>query len=252
VALLLVGFIFPAWAAFRVPQTQGYVTDQAGILTPETRDKVTAVARELDEKKAAQLAVLTVDTLGGTPIEQAGLEVARTWGVGRKQEGDNGLLILVAVKDHQLRTEIGYGLEGIITDGTSGYIQDQYMIPAFKAGDYNLGIWQGAAAYAQKIAEAKGIQLDALSGYTPPQEEEPEEAPFAGWMIFLVIGFIMLLMILQALGRFPRGRGGGGFWGGGGYWGGGFGGGGGGFGGDGGFGGFGGGGFGGGGSSRNW
>jgi uncharacterized protein len=247
IALLLVVSSLPALAAFKPPQYEGYVTDLAQVLSPETRARIEAVAQELDRKKAAQMAVLTVNTLDGTPIEQAALETARTWGVGRKEEGNNGLLILVAVQDHRLRTEIGYGLEGVITDGTSGQIQDQYMIPAFKAGDYERGIWQGAAAYAGTIAQAKGITLEALNGYTPPQEAAPtaEEDPLAGWVIFLFIGAVMLLMILQSLGIFPGGRGGM-YWGGGGFGGGGFGGGGGGFGG------FGGGGFGGGGSSRGW
>lgn len=236
----------PVHAAFKVPKTQGYVTDLADVLSPAAEQQLTALAQELDQKTKAQIAVLTVHTLDGTPIEQAALETGRTWGVGNKKS--MGLLILVAVEDRQLRTEVGYGMEGIITDGTAGQIQDRYMIPWFKQGQYEQGILQGTMAYAQKIARFYEVTLSGLSGQPdfPVDETHGADDSVSGAFVFLVISFIMLMLFLQALGVFPR-HWGGGFYGGG--FGGGFYGGGGG---SSGFGGFGGGSFGGGGSSRGW
>lgn len=246
-ALVAIMLIAPVWAAFQVPRHEGYVTDQAHVLSPETEQQLTQVAKELDEKTSAQIAVLTVNTLNGTPVEQAALETARAWGVGA-QKKNTGLLILVAVQDRQLRTEIGYGLEGMITDGTSGQIQDTYMVPAFRANDYDRGIRNGTLAYAQTIAHAYEVPLTSISQETATalaeeKEAGPEATPYLDAMVFLFILFFFGLMILNLWlrSRFGGGRGGGYY---GGFGGGGF---------DGGsFGGFGGGSFGGGGSSRSW
>lgn len=250
-AVLLAGVVLPGWAAYQVPPYQGYVTDLAEVLSPEAEAKITQIAEELDQKTKAQIAVLTVPTLDGTPIETASLQTARTWGVGSKQAGNTGLLMLFAIQDRQLRTEVGYGIEGIITDGTAGQVRDEIFVPYFRQGDYETGILTGTAFYAQKIAQANGIELQSLTGEAAPdfsQRHAREEAPSLGGSVFLIFfGILFFVIILSALAGGRR-RGGpfGGYWGG---YGGGFGGG---FGSGGGFGGFGGGGFGGGGASGRW
>src|SRR5688500_6117702 len=91
-AMVLVVFLLsPVWAAFQVPPFQGYVTDQANVLSPEAEQKIAQIDEELKRKTTAQIAVLTVDTLDNTPVEQAALETARQWGVGGG-EGNTGLL----------------------------------------------------------------------------------------------------------------------------------------------------------------
>lgn len=238
-----------------IPPYQGYITDQADVLSPEAEQTLTAIAQELDDKTSAQIAVLTVDTIGNKSIEEASLEVARAWGIGDKKE-NTGLLILVAVSDRKLRTEVGYGLEGIIPDGLSGQIQDEKMLPYFRSGDYETGIVLGTATYADKIAQSYNVTLESLSGQTAPPAETPatgdglELSDIIIFLIFLFIFGIWTLIenVLRWIGILPKRRtrrGGGGYYGGG--W---LGGSGGGF--SGGFGGFGGGGFGGGGSSRGW
>lgn len=247
VALTLsLGLCFPAQAAFRVPRFDGYVTDRADVLAPETEQRMTAIAEELNRKTQSQIAVLTVLSLEGTPPEQAALETARQWGVGSKKAGNTGLLILLAVQDRKLRTEIGYGLEGIIPDGLSGEIQDTAMLPAFRQGDFNTGLLRGTAIYAATIAKDKNVTLDTLSGQgdlarTENRQNAEEEGGIGNLFFLLFLLFFILPLLFRRRGGFY----GGGFYGGG-FGGGGFGGGGGGFGG------FGGGGFGGGGSSRGW
>ena len=104
--------------------------------------KCSAWALSLTTKSTAQLAVLTINTLDGEPIEDYALEVLRQWGIGSKEQ-NNGALIVVAVKDRRSRIEVGYGLEGSLPDGLTGRIQDQYMIPYFKDGNYSKGIFAG-------------------------------------------------------------------------------------------------------------
>lgn len=249
-ALLALVVNLSAQAAFQIPQHQGYVTDNADVLSPQAEQLLTAISRELDTKTKAQIAVVTVPSLDGTPIENAALQTARQWGVGDKKAGNTGLLILLALQDRRVRTEIGYGIEGIITDGTSGEIQDTYMVPYFREGNYEQGLVQGTAAYASLIARDAGVTLASLSGETaaaleqPPTQEEDDDGS-ALWPVLLILFFWFLLSIIGSRRR-------GGFFFGGPSIGGGFSGGSGGFGGGGGFGGFGGGGFGGGGSSRGW
>src|SRR5262245_54583542 len=115
--LITATMVFPAVAEFRVPKPDGYVTDNADVLSESAEQSLEALATELDEKTKAQLAILTVPSLEGAALDYASLMVARQWGVGDKKQS-KGLLIFLALDDHKLRTEIGYGLEGIITDGT--------------------------------------------------------------------------------------------------------------------------------------
>lgn len=241
VALLLAVIVLPVWAAFQVPRYENYVTDTAQVISPEAENAMNAIGKELKEKTKAEVAVLTVDTLDGTPIEQASLDVGRTWGVGDKKT-NTGLVMLIAVGDRKMRIEVGYGLEGIITDGTAGEIRDQLMRPAFKQGNYELGIGQAFVAIANLIARDKQVTLESLSGVAMPEaqaapEEDTVELP--DWVVILFfIGLIGIFGVLQAFGWLPFLLGGGGSYRGGG--------------GDGGFGGFGGGSFGGGGASGDW
>lgn len=89
-----------------------YVQDYAGVLSPQTRQALNA-SDDLDNKTTAQVAVVTVKTLDGQPIDEYGLTLLRQWGLGNKEK-NNGALILVAVDDRQSRIEVGYGLEGVL------------------------------------------------------------------------------------------------------------------------------------------
>jgi uncharacterized protein len=174
------------------------------------------------------------------------MRVAEAWGVGKRGD-DSGVLLLVATDDRKIRVLTGYGVEGILPDGLVGAIQDDEMLPSFREGRIDEGIWRGVAAIARRIAEAHGVSLDGLP---PPRARmpEPERVPMPGWAFLL---FILLVCVALYVGsRMPRGRGGGRYGGFPGGWSGG----GGGFGGlgSGGFGGFGGGRFGGGGAGRSW
>jgi uncharacterized protein len=267
VARSLSVLLFLILVAARVPaeqiknlKPQGYVDDFAGVLSAAAKEKLTALCGEVDRKAKAQIAVVTVTSLDGEPIEQYSVDLATQWGIGPKQQS-RGVLILLAPNDRKYRTEVGYGLESILPDGKVGGFGRE-AVPFLQRSDYDGAAILLTQRVASVIAADQHLTLDSLSG-VPPPAAEPDTALFSVsnfvWLLIFVVfifspvlGFILRLLLGAGMG--PRGRGGWGMGGpgyGGGMWGGGgFGGGGGGSGG--GFGGFGGGSFGGGGASGSW
>ena len=225
-----------------VPRPEGFVTDRAGVLPPATRTRITKLVEELQARTGAEIAVLTVDSTQPLDDFTYAMRVAEAWKPGRKRD-DTGIVFLVAAKDRKLRILVGYGLEGILPDGLVGEIEDTEIVPEFRAGRMDEGIWRGVAALASRIAADRGV---TLTGVPPPRPRPQNGLPT--WVLVLIVLALAALILYQTShpSRFGRGRGfpyyggfGGGF--GGGYGGGG-----------GGFDGFGGGSFGGGGAGRSW
>lgn len=240
---------------------QGYVNDFAGVLSAPVKEKLTALCAEVDQKTKAQIAVVTVSSLEGEPIEEFSIDLATAWGVGPKQSA-RGILILVAPNDRKYRIEVGYGLEGILPDGKVGGFGRE-AVPLLRQNDYSGAVLLIAQRIAAVIAEDQKVTLTTLSGVAAPSAESSDSrnassislATILFWVIvFLFLGSPFLNFLFALLfGRSIRssGRRGGGMWMGGPWYGGGTSGGGGSWGG-GGFGGFGGGSFGGGGASGGW
>ena len=228
-----------AGAAVRERITPGaYVNDYAGAVDPAAAGKLNGVLAELDAKAKAQVAVAVIDSLGGADIETYSVDLYKKWGIGDKQT-NRGVLVLVAIQDRKARIEVGYGLEGILPDGLTGSVQDKYMIPYFKKGNYSEGIYEGTLALCAIIAKDRGVELSAEPVTDAPEQMPPlsggQKVFFLILAVFLIILFIrhpFLFFLLLNSGR-SGSFGGGGFGGGG-------------------FGGFGGGMSGGGGSSRSW
>ena len=238
----LVALAVPALARGEppVPTPRGFVTDLAGVISSPVAAHLTALAEELRQKTGAEIAVVTVETTAPLDDFTYAMRIADAWKPGRKGE-DTGVVFLVATRDRKLRVLVGYGLEPILPDGLVGQIEDDEVVPAFRAGRIDEGIWRGVAALARRIARARGVEL----GGAPPRpgDEAPGAPTPLSWVAVLVILLFFGLM-LSFYGR----RGVGGYYpiGFGGFGGGGF------SGGGGGFGGFGGGSFGGGGAGRSW
>ncbi len=228
---------------------QGYVNDFAGVISADTRSRLTALCTEVDQKAQAQIAVVTVHNLDGDSVEDFTNRLGDQWGVGHKSS--RGVLILLAVDDHKYRVEVGYGLEPILNDAKVGDF-GRAIVPALRRNDYSGAVLQLTWSVASVIAQDRGV---TLSGTPPPRPTSSDDSdslpPGVAFLIFVLLFGGVSLLIRRARG----GRGG--WWGGPGPWiigglgrggfGGGFGGGGGG-----GFGGFGGGSFGGGGASGSW
>ncbi len=154
--------VFPAFAV-DVPFLTGRVTDNAQILSDETRKAVTANLKAHEEKTTNQIAVLTVPTLDGVSIEEYAVTVFNTWKLGQKGK-DNGILLIVAPKDRKLRIEVGYGLEGTMTDGIAGSIIRNAITPFFKNNDYDRGIDEGVRAIINVLEGGQAPAETAKSG----------------------------------------------------------------------------------------
>src|SRR5882724_6801099 len=141
VALLMV-WACAASADVAVPALTGRVVDQTGTLTSGDIASLTRTLADLQTRKGSQIAVLIVPTTDGEAIEQFSLRVAEAWKVGRKKI-DDGALLVIAKNDRHLRIEVGYGLEGALTDVTGKRIIDEDITPKFKAGDFAGGISAG-------------------------------------------------------------------------------------------------------------
>ena len=247
-ALGLLALALPALAAEpRIPAPEGFVTDRAGVIPPATRGRLTALLEELKQKTGAEIAVVIVPTTAPLDDFTYAMRIADAWKPGRKRE-DTGIVFLVAVQDRKLRILTGYGLEGILPDGLVGEIEDREIVPAFRAGRMDEGIWRGVVALAGRIAAARGVELTGVTGHpVQPPSSAPGLAPIVDAIpVVLLVVILIFFSLVLAYGGGPRlmyGRRGGFYSGG---FGGGFGGGGGGFGG------FGGGSFGGGGAGRGW
>ena len=154
---LLLGWGSTALADVAVPPLTGRVVDLTGTLSSGDAAALTQRLRDLEQRKGSQVAVLIVPTTDGEAIEQFSIRVAEAWKIGRKKI-DDGALLVIAKNDRKLRIEVGYGLEGSLTDVTSRRIIDEAITPRFKSGDFSGGI---AAGITRMIQVIDGEQLPA-------------------------------------------------------------------------------------------
>jgi uncharacterized protein len=139
---LALAWSFAAAADVAVPQLTGRVVDQTGTLSSGDIAVLSQKLRDFETRKGSQIAVLIVPTTDPETIEQFSIRVAEAWKIGRKKV-DDGAILVVAKNDHHLRIEVGYGLEGALTDITSRRIIDEVMTPKFREGDFAGGISAG-------------------------------------------------------------------------------------------------------------
>jgi uncharacterized protein len=218
--------------AFNFPPLTGRVVDQAGIMSAQSRNDLEAKLKDLESKSGIQLVVATVKSLEGSDVETYANELFRNWKLGEAKK-NNGVLLLVAPAEHKVRIEVGYGLEGTLTDALSSVIISSAIVPRFKANDFSRGIERGV----------DGI-ISVLSGDTADWRPKPsvraEDSPQLSNGLFSILFLLFVIFVVWSLirsarstssGRYIRRGGGMIFLPTGGSWGGGFGGGGGGFGG---------------------
>lgn len=135
-----------------IPKLSGHVNDTAGMLHTSTQRQLEAVLTDLEKTDSTQVAVLTIDSLEGDSLEDFSMRVAEQWKIGQKGS-DNGAILLVARRDRKIRIEVGYGLEGRLTDLTAGRIIRNVIAPRFKSGRFDQGISEGVGAI---IAAVRG------------------------------------------------------------------------------------------------
>jgi len=191
---LLVCWAFAAHADVAVPPLSGRVVDQTGTLSAGDISALTQSLENLERRKGSQVAVLIVPTTAPESIEQFSIRVAEAWKIGRKRI-DDGALLVVAKNDRKLRIEVGYGLEGALTDVTASRIINEIIVPKFRSGDFAGGV---SAGVERIIGVIDGEKLPA-----PRQQENSglldHIDPLNPFVLFAV--FIMGGILRATLGR---------------------------------------------------
>ncbi|EKF18654.1 TPM domain-containing protein [Nitratireductor pacificus] len=184
---LLVGLLLPvlvlsgALSAAELPALTGRVVDNAGIIDAASEEALTARLAAFEQKSSDQIVVATIRSLDGEALEPFANRLFRAWGLGQAGE-DNGVLVLVAVDDRKMRIEVGYGLEGTLTDLHSKLIIENTMVPAFRAGDFAGGI-SGAVDDIVMVLEGNAAELEARA------ERNSDESSDMDWpgILFLMV-----------------------------------------------------------------
>jgi uncharacterized protein len=183
--------------AFNFPPLTGRVVDQANIMSVQSRNDLEAKLKDLENKSGIQLVVATVKSLEGSDVETYANELFRNWKLGEAKK-NNGVLLLVAPTEHKVRIEVGYGLEGTLTDALSSVIISSAIVPRFKANDFTGGIERGV----------DGI-TSVLSGDTTDWQPKPsvraEDSPQLSNELFSILFLLIVVFVVWSLIRGVRG-----------------------------------------------
>lgn len=171
--------------ALEVPKLKGHVNDYGNFLTPAEEQKIEQQLKDHEKETSNQIVLLTVPSLGGEVIEEFSIKVGNTWKLGHKGK-DNGVLILIAVEEHKMRIETGFGMEGPLPDSLCGTIMRKYMTPAFRANENAKGVTDAIT----KITEAVKGEF-TVEDSSPGGSEENKEKCILFFIILLVVcGFL--------------------------------------------------------------
>ncbi len=196
-AVVLLGLVCGLAWALDFPALTGRVVDDANVISPVTRTSIDEKSKELEEKSGIQLVVATVKSLQGGDIETFANQLFRTWKLGEAKK-NNGVLLVVAPAEHKARIEVGYGLEGTLTDALAQVIIAGSMVPRFKANDYSDGIARGVDGIISVLS------TDASEWKAKPKvRSEDEDSLFDVLfpiLLFLVVVFIFRRMLGNARG----------------------------------------------------
>ncbi len=197
--LLLLSLAFAAsLGAERVkdlPAPQNYVSDFAHVLSPQTAARLDELCSQVDHQAHAQIAVITVNTLEDVPIEDFAVQLEDKWGVGPKKN-DRGILIILAVHDRKRRIEVGYGLEGVITDMQAGDI-GRAMEPFLQQANYDGGVTLAVTQVAGRIAADAGVNLQAQRRGPPQRQVKPLTL---GQLVLFGLVFLVVLFVVARTG----------------------------------------------------
>ena len=164
------------------PELTGRVVDRADMLPAKVERRLSQMLEAHEQSTTEQVVVVTLPDLQGYAIEDFGYQLGRHWGIGQEGE-DNGALLMVAKEERRIRIEVGYGLEGPLTDATSATIINQIITPAFRQGDFATGIANGAAAMVQVL----GGEPLAVPKSRRSTVEDDRPHPALGILFFVIV-----------------------------------------------------------------
>jgi uncharacterized protein len=188
VLLLLAAMLAVAAAAAALPALTGRVVDQANVIDAAAEAAIAARLEGFEGKSSDQIVVATIPSLDGEAIEPYANRLYRNWGLGQAGE-NNGVLLLVAPNDRKMRIEVGYGLEGTLTDLHSKLIIENTMVPAFRVGDFSGGI-SAAVDDIVMVLEGNAAELEARARRNPPATQG------AGDIDWIVVLFITVWFVI--------------------------------------------------------
>jgi len=189
--VLLLGLCVATFAADEFPALTGRVTDQANVIPAQARDAIETKLKDLETKSGIQLVVATVSTLNGDEIEPYANQLFRTWKLGEKDK-NNGVLLLVAPNQRKVRIEVGYGLEGTLTDALSKVIITNAMVPYLKKGDYGGAVTRGVDDIITVLTTDSSEWQKKPELRADKQTQTDEISPLIALLIFGVIVFFIL------------------------------------------------------------
>jgi uncharacterized protein len=197
-----------AWA-FQVPSLQSPVNDYAGVIRPGTESQLNQILKNVRRDTGVQLAVLTVKSLEGEPIESASIKVVDAWQLGSAKE-DKGVLLFFAMQERRLRIEVGQGLEGDLTDADSKRIIDQVMVPLLREKRMSDAVVAGSFEILQRAAPTSNIRKyfgeNTVRRVGPRTEKRVNWLVIIIWVIVFLIGGrggFLPLFLLGGMGRRP-------------------------------------------------
>jgi len=181
-----------AVAAKTILQPKGYVNDFAGILKAEERTNLENLLSQTEKATTTEIAVVTIPTLEDENLEEYANELFNQWGIGKKGK-DNGVLILVAKKEHKIRIEVGYGLEAVLPDGKCGQIIRDVLTPAFRKQEFGTGLYQAASLISQIIQGQEPV-------IPSPGKESSDKVPLGFALCWIGFCLFFTLMALGMIG----------------------------------------------------
>jgi uncharacterized protein len=194
IATVLLMLCIGAVSAFALdfPPLTGRVVDNAGILNPDVRSDLADKSKYLEDKSGIQLVVATVPSLQGSDIETFANGLFRTWKLGQAQK-NNGVLLLVAPNEHKVRIEVGYGLEGTLTDAVASVIISSAIVPRFKTGDFSGGVERGVGGILDVLT---GDSADWQPQAVAAVRQDNRSIFWAFFPLLLGVGFVIVMQLL--------------------------------------------------------
>jgi uncharacterized protein len=197
--LIVAGRAFAADLKF--PPLTGRVVDGAGVLSPSTISQLDAMLAQHEQTSGEQVVVATLDSLQGHSIEDYGYQLGRAWGIGQKGK-NNGAILIVAPHEHKVRIEVGYGLEGQLTDAASRVIIENYLTPQFRKGDFDAGVLAGTAAIMRALGDDAAANLGSAAEAQPLAQPSDDNSGLSSTVVLLIF-FLIVIFLIMRRNRFP-------------------------------------------------
>ena len=193
-----------AVATQSLPRPAGRIADLANVIDAATEADLDHRLDLLEQKTTSEIAIVTVPSLDGAPVEDYAVRLFKEWGIGQAKS-DNGVLVLVAPNERAMRIEVGYGLESVLPDGLAGEIVREHFIPRFREDDYNGGIRDGVSRVVEVVEKHEVLSAEEIARLNDAGLPEDEPVwiliPFMG--LFVAIGFTMIGIGARTKTMFP-------------------------------------------------